>query len=429
MNSRLFLLLATFFLLNSCKKDKDDVFPTIIISAPTENSTYNVLEAIPLRISITDNEKIESVRISLSEQSSGKSALSSLSYYPAQSSFNLDEFYFISDSLLNTGKYSLRVDASDGDNSASAFSTVIIQGIDRKSLQIIAAIDGGQTDEIIAIQKDQLINRLLANVSVGEVHVNSRYQQSWFSQPGIEKIASLNLASSLVDYEAFPNSNGQSDRILDAEYIGDRFYVSTDRGTLQAFSTSYQDVFTYNSPTGFRVRNIYNVNNRPMVKETDLVGNNQSLIYLFNNGSIDTRINESNEIIGVTSKSSDPTEAHLFVNGTNSFIVKTVDLNSGLSNSIASKNNIQLKSVIRTRDFEFILITNSEVLKYNLSTGFLRAVSSSLSNPKAIYDEVDEVIYVASGNSLKAYDYDQLSLVFNSTLPNPIIDMAMHYNK
>jgi|GEM_PF-3669640 len=424
-------LVFLFFLTTvySCKEDSDDVFPTILISSPSENAEYRVLEPVPLTFTVTDNKKIENVRVSLTEVATGRSVLNSLSFNPSGSSFTFDQNYSLSDSLLNTGTYSFRVDASDGSNSSTSFASIFVRGINKRSLGIITALQKPNSVEFIEIDKNQSQQSLFTTSSGNELGIDSRNQQLWFSKPKEQKIAAFDLKANRIQLDVFPNSNGQADRILDAELAVDKYYVSTDRGIVQAFSSNYQDVFTYNSPTGFRVNQLFPVPSRMIVKEADQLGNNQSLFYLFSNGAIETRIPESSEVVGISYKQTDPTTAHMFVNTTLGFDVRSLDLETGLSSFLATKNNIDLREVIRMRDFEFLLITDSQVYFYNLSTSFLREIISAFPSPKVAYDEVDRQIIMASGNTIRVYDSQQLSLVYTLGMAYPINDIAIHYNR
>lgn len=424
-----FVILLILMLFYSCEKDKDEVYPTILFSSPTENSTFKVLEGVPIRAAITDNKRIDQVKISLIEISTGRRVLQELNFFPGVASYNLDEIYFLSDSLLNSAEYSIRIDASDGENTSSAFASFFIQGIPKKSLGLIAALDRGNSVQFIKLDANQNQTPFHSVLNCGELHISSKYQQLWYTMPSVEKIAVFNLRELRLDFETFPNSNGQSDDIIDALLLDDHFYVSTRRGAVQAFSPGFQDVFTYQSPSGFLVEDLYPISNRLMVREVDLQGNNQSLLYLFGNGAIDTRSSDPSIIVGFGSRSTTSNSAFQLLSVGNNVQVRDFNLESGLSSFLYEKPNLLINSLLQVSEYEYILLGNSQVYLFNISTNFLRSLASSVPSPKVAYDEVEKRVYIASGSQLSVYDYQQASLIYTSNLAFPIIDLGIHYNK
>ncbi len=62
MKISIFLLSVVLF---SCKKDKDENPPNVIITGPAENSAYNVLDPVIIQANISDDVGIERIQISL----------------------------------------------------------------------------------------------------------------------------------------------------------------------------------------------------------------------------------------------------------------------------------------------------------------------------------------------------------------------------
>jgi hypothetical protein len=166
-----------------------------------------------------------------------------------------------------------------------------------------------------------------------------------------------------------------------------------------------------------------------MLQESDLQGNNQSFLYMFNNGAVDTRSSDQSDIIGFGARSSAPNSAFMFINVGNSCQVREMNLQSGLSSFLIEKGNLNPTSLLQISEYQYLLISNDQVHQYNISTNFLRLYQSNLVDPKVAYDELEGIVYIASGNNLYAYSYHQAQLIFSSSFSFPIIDIAVRYNR
>jgi len=88
-----FLILLVLF---SCKKELDEQRPIINVDSPTRFQAVNGIDTVRVTASISDNENIESVRVTLTNNNNIQ-VLSTLIETPNQTSFLFDEFYFFDD--------------------------------------------------------------------------------------------------------------------------------------------------------------------------------------------------------------------------------------------------------------------------------------------------------------------------------------------
>lgn len=429
MSKKILYFILSLIAFQACKKDKDGVYPTIIFNSPFENAQFNVLESISVKASISDNESIESIRLTLIQSSTGRSVLEQKNYYPGSSNFQLEDSFYLSDSLLNSGEYYFRLDASDGENSTSAFVSFYIQGIAKRKLGFIAALDRGTSVSFTQVNNDFSQNQIFTSSACKEIAINSRYQQLWFVNPSTEKLLAVDMRTSQLKLDVLPNNNSQADQITDMQMADNKVYVSTKSGFVQAFSTNFSDIFTYSSPPSNYVENIYLLNNRLIVRESDLIGSNKKLLYLFNNGAVDSQTPTNDDIVGFGIRESNPETAFQFINKGNDLELRVFNLQTSQSSFFLSKPNLNFESLIRIREFEYLLIGDQEVASYNISTNFVRMIATNLSNPKVSYDDLNSEVYIASGSEVKIYNYAQASLVTSYSFAFPIIDLDLQYNK
>ena len=102
-----FILAISFFLISmfSCKEDQDTQVPTVVILEPVENTEYEVLDQVFIRVNVSDNEVIESVQVSLVSDDSKNKVLPSVDFPVGQKEYLFEFTFDIADSLLSTGRY------------------------------------------------------------------------------------------------------------------------------------------------------------------------------------------------------------------------------------------------------------------------------------------------------------------------------------
>ena len=114
MKKLLFLFLSLSVVLLSCNK-KDEISPNIQITSPNEYSNHDVLDTLAVVGTISDNEQLEYVKLSLLNENNVTVA-SVITLFPETKEYSLNHEFIIDNILLESGDYNLLVTASDGEN-------------------------------------------------------------------------------------------------------------------------------------------------------------------------------------------------------------------------------------------------------------------------------------------------------------------------
>ena len=117
LSSILIILIISFY---SCKKDEDETPPRISFISPSENTSYDILEEVEVRASITDNKIIKSVELSLISIENSNKVMNSVFFKPNTSTFELLDIFNLDDTLLKGGDYYFKIEAKDEENSHSS---------------------------------------------------------------------------------------------------------------------------------------------------------------------------------------------------------------------------------------------------------------------------------------------------------------------
>ncbi|MEI6766472.1 MAG: hypothetical protein WCM76_12610 [Bacteroidota bacterium] len=133
----------------SCKKEQDVSDPLIVISSPFDGQQFGVFDEIAVRGVVSDDRKLEYVTVVL-EDLNMVPVLKSYTFYPDNSTFQVDLSYAVNDVHLPSGEYYLLIRASDGVNEKNEFVRIGITAVPKK-LECIYLVES-LTDKVL-IQK------------------------------------------------------------------------------------------------------------------------------------------------------------------------------------------------------------------------------------------------------------------------------------
>lgn len=109
----------------SCKKEIDEIGPGITISSPSEGAIYNYEDLIPISATISDDKKLSSVVVSITN-SQGQAFLGSINITNPDNPLTLNQTIVYDNLLITGGTYFVRITASDGENESVVFRQITL---------------------------------------------------------------------------------------------------------------------------------------------------------------------------------------------------------------------------------------------------------------------------------------------------------------
>lgn len=410
-------------LLFSCKKEKDEIPPTIVITSPSENLTVSYGEEVRVQATITDNKVIRSVQLSLISSETNNRVLHTESFQPNSTSFELDDYYLISDSLLAGGEYYFRVEAQDDNTVIAAFRFITIAAFPRKKLSTVVSCSNGSITELFEDKNDfTFISTYTFNTPYLSSELNSFDQQFWFTPQRGKELKCLNLRSKEeVFSQSFISSDNEVFSSTDLE--NRNLFVSTRTGELQAYTSSFIDNYTYQSRDQVPLGKIRVGENYILTEEGP--ANEKMISVLFrSSGIVDLQLPIQENLVDLYFI--DANSALLFQNNADGGLIQELDIdNSRIRKVTESKDSIL--SVKQIDDSEFILSSRSKVLRYQLNRNNL---FDYLQKENAIveYDEPNNQLFVASASSLEVYKLGETTPIRSANFQSPIGGINFRYN-
>ena len=427
MKKLLFLFLSLSVVLLSCKK-KDEVSPYIQITSPNEYSNHDVLDTLAVVGTISDNEQLEYVKLSLLNEDNITVA-SVVTLFPETKEYSLNHEFIIDNILLESGEYNLLVTASDGENETREYIEITLnEAVTELTGILFVEMPSSNSVEIKKIKPDLSVQQVaFAAGDFSSAAASSKNQA--FYMAGSE-------TGSLRAFEMLNNAelwSVQANPLSGAPYFSDVFeddgtlYVSFFEGIIKAFDkngTVKQQI----DVSGYNCFKVWKTDNLIFSEQQQIGTSDRRLVLYDASTAVEVQsVQMDMEIVAFCKRNDD----NIFVFG-----------NSGtqgfMKNYVISDNDFwephpletgKVLSAERIDDNTFLIGQENAVSKYtynpNSLTEYLPAVSASFIK----YERLNNLVVLAQANVVRFYDYSNASLVNTVNGSSEIKSLSLLYNK
>lgn len=421
----LFLFLIGSFVFHSCNKDEDTVLPVVKIVSPNENSEFDVLQSIVIQATISDNEEVSRVQVSLISDVTRNKVLPSKDIIVGAKETVIDFVFELSDSLLPSGRYYFQVEAFDKENSASAFRYINIRGINKQKLGVLVSCDDGNSTTLYADKNDFTFQSIHQFSSTYQASVfNSSKQHFWFLPKQDKTIEVFNALSQSIDYSETVTS------VFDTPFSRikrddlDVFYSIRDQGLIgnnQNFARNFiQQVGSSSRADAFAIGEKY-----ALLEVFSSTGTNREIDVLArSSGVLLQSRNYFNDIVDFQFKD-DVTGVILYNNAQGGGAVLFDAESASVLNNLFTTDSIL--SSVKNKQGDLFVATKTGVKYFRFSNGsFTDYISGT--EPIMAYDEVNDQLYVGLGNTVNVFNYPLNSAVRTAVMPNRIVGINVRFN-
>jgi len=138
------------------RRDSDTASPSIQITTPTVGAIFYFGNSIEIEARITDDRKLESVQLDVTDAQNNR-YLQSQSFFPSESSFQLNYSLTHNDLYLPSGTYYVRITASDGENQQIAFREIQLIEAPRQLERVFVIRENGTSALIDTLHNNALM--------------------------------------------------------------------------------------------------------------------------------------------------------------------------------------------------------------------------------------------------------------------------------
>lgn len=417
------IILGLLFLWSSCKQ-KDEVPPVVLITAPTDGRIYSVYDTIQVSFQINDETEIVSA----------STEVVNMDFIPVTDKTQIQDLsgsaqIILEDKLIETGDYFLVVNASDGINDSRQFVEIRIIGVPKERRAVyVATTSGGANDQLWKV--DSLFQQTTPWIDpvqdVLKLCVNSSYDLLALVgnySTGI-KAYDLQFQNLAWNDNVFPVS--QTERYKDLICEKSSFYTTIYDREIRGYSIA-GSLFR-NHPTGeYRPELLYVFEDKLMVEENQ-VGDDRYVLNVYYEPSqaLLTQVNFEVDITGIAHLVDD----EILVFGNSGGQAKVFHYDIG-ENSWWEPRQLPTGKVYNAVKMEggTVAFTHDDgVYAYTYNPNFLNLIRTGPAYRNLEFDVDHGSVIASTGNMLE--EMSQTGQLVNAvSMADSIVSFDIHYTR
>ncbi len=422
-----FSLLIFLVVLVSCRKNRDEAYPTVQIISPGTNTNHFVLQTINFKVSASDETHLDRITVHLL----------TAAYLPAATPVTLNcdenseifESYLLPDDIhLETGTYYIKAVATDGFNEKVAYREIHLNAVPR----ILENVWVVTNPSINVTHLDTVSGTVLANAQIILADHSKFITHSYHKMIVEAGGATGNLLAMdgiyLSNFFTITNTgSGAYDFFTSLLSVGDKFFVADHSGKIKSYRKSQQavDVIALGNyyAEAFCILDDFVTT----VSVNSSGGQREIQVYYLSSGvfyqSLATNL--------ATKKmfSLDTDETLLFGNESGQGKIKLFSSSGNSETEPVVFSGGVIHDVCRMDGTIFLISHSNGVHLYDHSSSSQTAILTGSAHQLVRYEDLGNTFYTAYGNNLGHYSISPVNLLQNYVAGDSITGLDLLYNK
>ncbi len=420
------LLVFPILLLCGCRKDQDETGPSVSIVSPPGSHTIYVPDTIKVIVDVRDDNVVRTVRIALND-ANGVPIVPTIVEHIDAPSVTIDRSLIVNSETIISDAYTIAIQASDGDNTTSAFRTIYIQGtpLRTRALYVVPA-SGGDIIKIDSVGVQSVVTSL-SPVTAAEVnsHTASLYLAG-------DLFAPLQIIPTDGQHSIgqIPNQNAQEIPYfthVHTDRSDDRTYVSTNDGRIRGYKGSTSPVFTAEALVDHRPYATVIAGNR-LVAEQVMLGTMLRKLVIYGYGSGVILDQQPIDVVVEEMFARTPQQILVFGNRDGNGVIQSRNVNSGGVFEMRVFNDTPIRAVSRINMNEYALALEDQVVRWTYTDNSASPLLSTACSDVA-YDEANGILYAGTQQQILVVDPMLGNLVNTITVPVEVGGLLPLYNR
>ncbi|MFZ6052918.1 Ig-like domain-containing protein [Halocola ammonii] len=432
-----FLLTTTLFCAlistTGCKKE-DTEAPSVDITFPTGNPTYNVLDTIEVAAQVEDNEGIESVSFSLTN--SGNATVASGTFISAGGNAS-DEFVGVipvTNIQLSSGVYFINVVASDGKNEGRDFLEIQLNEVplEREAVLVFSrsATSDLQVDTLGENNELATATNFSSDFTFGAA--NSHSQTVLITGEQFDGASVLNFPDFELISQA-PSLNESSEPFYNDLYLSsfdNDFYVTSRDDRIRSYNGVGNQQLIIQTQNNFRPFEIAANEDHIFVEEVQIGNGNRRLsIYNRSSGTFFQSAPTQFDFVDIETVDSDRTLLAANDQDGNGRVIFYIFNGNYFDEINSTLPDGAIHDLCKVDDNNFLIAHDDGIFRYSLVNNNIYNVSPGIAAEHLAYDRATGAIFASEGNEFHAISYQTGSTVATYSVDNPIEGIDVMYNK
>jgi hypothetical protein len=422
------LSLLSLLVLN-CRKEKDMNSPSIKLLKPSKGTVYSVYDTIWIEALISDESKLESVKVSLLDEDQ-KPVLATQIFKPINSAYELVTALPIDDIHLSGGNYSIQIKAYNGTNYTNLYLEIQINEIPKELKSIVLVSDEGiygtGINFLNGIGNWQRILLLGGDYKTSDI--NSYNQQIYTAGAFSGNLNATFLPSGQVIWQVPLISSPPYRYYEDVFYSRPILYTAYYFGNIYGYNNEGAILYSTNILPSYFPEKLGILDNKPLACMKSKTGKiNILAVYYPSSGIMMQSCNLPLDVIAF--KTIDNDNVLLFGNDEEEGKIMEYTLSQ---NKLRLLNNFTDGKICAVTDRDaanFFIAGSTAIYWYIRPTNTLVEFIPQVPGALVDFDIVNDRLYTLSNHHMVAYDFGNGSPVINIPVADSALALHLLYNK
>ena len=398
------LTLAAFGALfcTACKKDKESDPPQIAITSPFDGLSQTVPDTFSVIATITDDKGPINGSVVV-VNSNGIPIGPTLGFSGDGTSRNINFAYPVVGEQIPNGNYTLRVSATDGENTTNAFRSISVTGLPLRFRGLFATTAGGSVFKVDSVLNVSTLGSF--GQDVNDAAISSRLQLLFLAGAQNGPLTAIDVNTGTTRWQV-PNDNISGTPYFTYCTVNDdlpRMLIGRNSGTLHVLNPAYGSNITTLTVSPGRApvlglitdAHVLSVERQTPLPITRFTTRSSSGDMILMETIIDQVVEEMFQ----------RDDDHVLVFGNNNNAGVVLDLNFTLGGGFEPHTFSQgeIEEVARVDDNTYLIALPTGIVRYTYNPDQVSSVSSIVPEHIA-YDAVSGMLFASTGSTLHVLD-------------------------
>lgn len=420
----IFMITASLF---SCTKDSNESNPVLEIVSPVAGTIYTAGDTIRVSIHLPEQQQLDNLEINLTD-SNNQPVLASSTVDDPNSNSDVQIDYILDDLSLEGGSYYLKVKAIRGNSYTNAFVSLQIIATEREFKYPLLIGKAGSNQYRALSYKGNWTEVYSRQGDYSGSAINSAKQLLYMAGASEAGIASYNLANGKTEWTIPPKLIPEG-RWFEGVYFFDRqLHACYYEGYIKAFDNLGQTEYT--TALSFPDSPIYccRFGNYLAVALHDFRTETNSLALYFIPGGTLYRLYSP---VIATSAMVEYDNRHLLIFGNidGQAAIQLLDQNLGTVSYLKKLDSDSICKVSIMDQNNMIISGRQNIYWYRYNLNSMSVFAENIPNARIACETIGQVVYATSDSKMYRFSYPLGSLIDEVSVPDPVVDLHLVYNK
>lgn len=428
------LLLFSIFLIiiSGCKKtEEDQTSPVIECSSPIPNQQFKVGDTIWVSATISDDENIESIKVSLYDADKNCEMIHSVVYRDNGKEKQIACEMVLDNAGMDNGTYYLGITASDGVNSKNYYVPVSVNGLPRKLWGILyvctPTTNSVEVRRIDTLMQDSILVSLSGDFSSSEL--SSKYQKLFIAGAQTGNLQAIDLPGKTISWSVINQSNNGLPWFYGLYFSNNFLYAATQDGFISGYTANGMRIKVYTLPTSWHGVEFIEAGGR-FIAQVEDVATRYPQIAQFYSGSASFISQREVQFKAVKFYPYNSDKILTFANLDGVGRIYEFNFLPHSFNEVAEIPNQQIIDVVQLSAEKYLVLTNQQVYVYDHSQSIgLMTLNAASGGKQLLYDTISNCYFVVKSLQIDRYSFPNGALLNSISVVQPISKAHLYYNR